>query len=675
MAGNTNGTPRVIALVGPQSSGKTTLLEGILSRCGKIDRKSSNTSRLIGDSSPEAKAREMGTEINVAAAEFMGDPYVFLDCPGSIELGQETLGALQCADATVIVTEADAERITSLAPTLKMLDDHNIPHYIFVNKVDRAIGSVRHLADAIKGVSERPIVVRQIPIRDGEEIKGYVDLAQKRAHIYLRHEESKIVDMPGEMESDAKDARYSMLETLADFDEKLMEELLEDVDPSKDDVMNDLAKDLGQDLIVPVMIGSALNENGVHRLLKAIRHEVPGLRQLNERLGITGDGTSAIAQVLKTFYLPHMGKISLVRILSGSITDADTFGGARPSGLYRLHGDKTEKISGASAGDVIGLGRMAEVKTGQTLFSGKSSGQAVTETSLLSPVYAVAITPESRNDEAKLVTSLAKLCEEDPSISYEQTRDTHEILLKGQGDVQLQIAIDRLNSKYGVHVTKRRPKVPYKETIKKSATQHSRFKKQSGGHGQFGDVVVEVKPLPAGTGFAFDQKITGGAVPKQYIPSVEAGVKDYLSSGPLGFPVVDVGVTLVDGSYHNVDSSDQAFKMAGRLAMSEAMPDCNPVLLEPIMHVKVHTPSEFTGQINAVISGRRGQILGFDTRPGWTGWDTLEANLPQSEMHDLIIELRSLSMGAATFEAEFAHLSELTGRLADQILKQQQAAE
>jgi len=675
MAGNTNGTPRVIALVGPQSSGKTTLLEGILSRCGKIDRKNANTSRLIGDSSPEAKAREMGTEINVAATEFMGDPYIFLDCPGSIELAQETLGALQCADAAVIVTEADADRITGLAPTLKLLDDHNIPHYIFVNKVDRAIGSVRHLADAIKGVSERPIVVRQIPIRDGDEIKGYVDLAQERAHIYHRHEESKIIDLPDEIESDAKDARYAMLETLADFDEKLMEELLEDVDPSKDEVMKDLAQDLGEDLIVPVLIGSALNENGVHRLLKAIRHEVPGLDKLNERLGITGDGNTAMAHVLKTFYMHHMGKISLVRLLSGSITDADTFGGTRPSGLYELQGDQTKKISKATAGDVIGLGRMDDAKTGQTLFSGKSAGDNVLDLPLLSAVYTVAVAPESRNDEAKLVTSLAKLCEEDPSLSYEQTRDTHEILLKGQGDVQLQLAIDRLNSKYGVHVTKHRPRVPYKETIKKSATQHSRFKKQSGGHGQFGDVVVEVKPLPAGTGFAFDEKITGGAVPKQYIPSVEAGVKDYLSSGPLGFPVVDVGVTLVDGSYHNVDSSDQAFKMAGRLAMSEALPDCSPVLLEPIMHVKVHTPSEFTGQINAVISGRRGQILGFDGRDGWQGWDTLEAHLPQSEMHDLIIELRSISMGAATYEAKFARLSELTGKLADQVLKQQQAAE
>ena len=675
MAGNTNGTPRVIALVGPQSSGKTTLLEGILSRCGKIDRKTSNTNRLIGDASPESKAREMGTEINVASTDFMGDPYIFLDCPGSIELAQETLGALQCADATVIVTEADADRITSLAPILKWLDDHDIPHYIFVNKVDRAIGSVRHLADAINRVSERPIVVRQIPIRDGDEIKGYVDLAQERAHIYHRHQESKIVELPDEIESDAKDARYSMLETLADFDEKLMEELLEDVDPSKDEVMKDLADDLGQDLIVPVMIGSAVNENGVHRLMKAIRHEVPGLQKLNERLGITGDGKTAMAHVLKTFYLPHMGKMSLVRLLSGTITDADIFGGTRPSGLYQLQGDQTQKISKASAGDVIGLGRLDEAKTGQTLFTGKSMGNEVIELPVLSPVYSVAVAPESRNDEAKLVTSLAKLCEEDPSISYEQTRDTHEILLKGQGDVQLQLAIDRLKSKYGVQVTKHRPKVPYKETIKKSATQHSRFKKQSGGHGQFGDVVVEVKPLPSGTGFAFDEKITGGAVPKQYIPSVEAGVKDYLSSGPLGFPVVDVGVTLVDGSYHNVDSSDQAFKMAGRLAMSQALPDCSPVLLEPIMHVKVHTPSEFTGQINAVISGRRGQILGFDARDGWQGWDTLEAHLPQSEMHDLIIELRSLSMGAATYEAEFARLSELTGKLADQVLKQQQAAE
>ena len=670
MAGN-SGIPRVIALVGPQSSGKTTLLESILCRTGALDRRSSNNTRLIGDASPEAKAREMGTEINAVSAEFMGDPYIFLDCPGSIELAQETLGALQCVDAAVIVTEADADRITSLAPTLKMLDDHNIPHYIFVNKVDKAIGSVRHLADALKGVSQRPIVVRQIPIRNGDEITGYVDLAQERAHVYSKNEESKIVDLPSELEDDIADARFAMLETLADFDEKLMEDLLEDVKPAKEAIMKDLAEDVGQDLVVPVLIGSAINENGVHRLLKAIRHEVPGLAQLADRLGLTGGGDTAIAHVLKTYYLPHMGKISLVRLLSGSITDADTLNGQRPSGLFKFEGEKTEKLTQAKAGDVIGLGRMDDAKTGDTLFSGKGAGETIADLIVLPPVYSVALTPESRNDEAKLVTSLAKVCEEDPSLSYEQTPDTHEILLKGQGDVQLQIAIDRLNSKYGVNVKKHKPKVPYKETIKKKTKQHSRFKKQSGGHGQFGDVVVEIEPLPAGTGFAFEQKITGGAVPRQYIPSVEAGVKEYLISGPLGFPVVDVGVTLVDGSYHAVDSSDQAFKMAGRLAMSEALPDCKPVLLEPIMHVKVHTPSEFTGQINAVISGRRGQILGFDARENWPGWDTLEANLPQSEMHDLIIELRSLTQGSATYEAEYAHLSELTGKLADQVLQNQ----
>ncbi len=673
MAGSSK-SPRVIALVGPQSSGKTSLLESILCQTGALERRS-GAARLIGDASPEAKSREMGTEINVASTNFMDDPYTFLDCPGSLELSQEIYGALQLSDAAIVVTESDPDKIIGMAPLLKHLKDLKIPHYVFINKVDKASGSVRDLATALETANSTPVVLRHIPVSKADEVIGYIDLASERTYVYSKQEPSKVVDLPSELESEVAEARYSMLETLADFDEQLMEQLLEDADPSKEEVYRDLTQDVANGLILPVLIGSALNENGVHRLLKTLRHEVPGVEKLHERLDVSPDG-GTLAQIIKTYHVPHTGRISLARVVRGQVKEGDTLNGERPSSLVSFFGEKTEKLSLAEAGQIVGLGRMEKTHTGDTLISGKGNSEQLPEIPVLPPVYSIALAAENRNDEVKLVTSLSKITEEDPSLSYEQTTDTHEIILRGQGEVQFQVASDRLKSKYGVNVTTRRPKVPYKETIKKPKKQHSRYKKQSGGHGQFGDVVVEIQPQPPGSGFSFTNKITGGAIPRQYIPSVETGVKEYLNRGPLGFPVVDVAVTLVDGSYHAVDSSDMAFKTAGRLAMSEALPDCRPVLLEPIMHVKVNIPSEYTGQINGLISGRRGQILGFDAREGWPGWDTVEAHMPQSELSDIIIELRSITLGAGTFTYSFDHLSELTGKLAEQVLqKHQQAAE
>ncbi len=666
---------RVIALVGPQSSGKTSLLESILVQTGTLGAKGHHGAHTFGDASPEAKAREMGTEINIARTTFMDEPYTFIDCPGANELQQDARGILNGVDAAIVVTEHDSSKIISLAPLLKYLELHKIPHYIFVNKIDRAGGSVADLADALNLVTGEAVVLRQIPIYDGENVTGYVDLASERAYVYNKEAPSEISDTPGDLKDVIEQTRYTMLETLADFDEHLMEELLEDKTPPKEEIYQDLTDDLAKDLIIPVLMGSALNDNGVHRLLKALRHEVPTVEAAVERLGVESGASETLAQVLKTFHTGHGGKLSITRIFSGQIKDGDTFNGNRVAGVFHVHGDKNEKCAVAEAGDLVGLGRLEGIATGDTLTGAKPGATELPKPEVMSPVYNLALHVTNRSDEAKLSTSLAKACDEDPSLIFDHSQETNESLLRGQGDVHIQIALQKLESKYGIKAQTERPQVPYKETIRKGTTQHSRYKKQSGGHGQFGDVVIDVKPLPAGTGFTFNQTITGGDVPKQYIPSVEAGIKEYLQVGPLGFEVVDVGVTLTDGSYHAVDSSDMAFKSAGRMAMSEAMPNCSPVLLEPIMHVHFMVPSEFTSKVNGLISGRRGQILGFDAREGWSGWDDVEAYLPHAEIQDIIIELRSMTLGSGTFTYKFDHLSELTGRLADNVLNAAKAAE
>ncbi|MBV9991741.1 MAG: elongation factor G [Alphaproteobacteria bacterium] len=668
--------PRTVALVGPYGSGKTTLLESILFASGAIQRKGAVAQKnTVGDSSAEARERQMSVEVNCATTKYLDESFTFLDCPGSIEFLQDALNVLPGIDAAVVVCEPEPAKMQMLKPYLKRLTDLHIPHFLFVNKIDKADGSLRDLLEAMREVSDTPLLVRQIPIVEGGRVTGFVDLALERAWVFKPGQPAELVDIP---DKDAEKAeRFAMLEKLADYDEHLMEELLSDVEPPRDEVVADLSRELAEGLVVPALLGSAETNNGVERLLKALRHEVPEVKAAADRLKIEA-GADTVVQVLKTYHSSHGGKLSLGRVMAGTLKDGavlHTASGAdaRVGGISALKGEAQIKLTEAHAGDTVALGRLEGVVTGDMLSTSKKvpAGPKVEH---LTPVYRLAVEAADRKDEVKLTAALAKLREEDPSLHFDQNAELQEMALEGQGEIHLKVAVEKLQSKYGLKLNTHRPRVPYKETIKKGVTQHGRHKRQSGGHGQFGDVIIEIKPLPRGSAFAFLDQIKGGVVPKQWIPSVEKGVADYLKEGPLGFPVVDVAVALIDGSYHTVDSSDAAFQTAGRIAMQEGMPNCAPVLLEPIMHVRIHVPSEATAKVNQVVSSRRGQLMGFDARDGWKGWDTVEAQMPQSEIADLIIELRSLTQGVGTFEKAFDHLAELTGKLADQVVTAKRAA-
>jgi len=662
---------RCAALVGPYTSGKTTLLEALLMQTGALHRKGSVVEgSTVGDSAPEARARQMTTEPNFAHCSYLGETWSFIDCPGSIELAQDTHSLLMGVDVAVVVASPEPERSLTLAPLFKFLDDHKIPHILFVNKMDKTSVRVRDLLESLQSVSEKPLVLRQVPIREGEEVTGFVDLVSERAWRYNLGKQSDLIEMPDQVKDREAEARQELLESLADFDDPLLEQLLEDKVPPSDEIYEQIGKDLAEDLIVPVLFGSAEQGHGITRLLKALRHETPDPSITAERLGVPEDSQLA-AGVIRTLHQSHTGKMSIARIWRGSLKDGETPGDERVSGLYRMMGGETQKIDSAGVGELVALGRMDSLTTGD-LLTEKGPRR---ETGMLwpeapKPVYSLAIRPHNRQDEVKLTASLAKLIEEDPSLVVEHNGDTNELLLRGQGDIHLKLAIDRLKNRYNVEVDGTRPQTAYKETIRKGTKQHSRFKRQTGGHGQFGDVHVEIQPLPRGEGFTFVDKVVGGSVPRQYIGAVENGAKEYLSRGPLGFPVVDVSVTLFDGQHHSVDSSDQAFKTVGRLAMAEGMPNCDPVLLEPIYEVTISVPSEFTNKVHSLVSGRRGQILGFEMQAGWKGWDALKCHLPEAELQDLIIELRSLTVGVGSFDWRFDHLQELTGKLADQVIAQ-----
>ena len=671
---------RCIALIGPYLSGKTTLLEAILARTGAVTRQGTIADKTtIGDASAEARDHGMSVALNIADVSFLGDNFTFIDCPGSIEFQHEGALALTACDAAVVVSEPDAKRVPALQVLLKQLEDRAIPHFLFLNKIDTFLTAVREIIPVLQPASTKPLVLRQIPIWENGVATGFIDLALERASVYRRHAPSEIIELPASVLDREKEARFHMLEQLADYDDELMEQLLSDAAPPKDKVFEDLAKELKEGLICPVLLGSAENGNGILRLLKALRHEVPFVTETAKRLKV--ENTKSSAYVLKSVYTPHGGKLSVARVLTGEFADGATVVGGqgadeRIAGLFSLKGEEAVKRATAKEGDTVALGRLEHIRTGETITGEKGSIVQVKGPVAPEPVLASSIGLKDRKDEVKLSAALTKLIEEDPSLALEHNKDTHQILLKGQGEMHLRVAFERLQRKYGVTVERQRRQLPYKETIRKGIEIRGRHKKQSGGHGQFGDAVLSIQPQARGAGFTFTDTITGGVVPKQYIPSVEIGVVDYLKSGPLGFPVVDIAVTLTDGSYHTVDSSDMAFRQAGRLAMSEGMPKCNPVLLEPIMLVEIAIPSDATARINGMIPQRRGQILGFDARPGWPGWDVVSAHIPESEMDDLIVELRSATSGVGTYTAKFDHLAELTGRLADQVLAQQkQAAE
>jgi elongation factor G len=678
-----NGTratgPRCIALVGPFQSGKTTLMEAILARTGAIQRQGTvEAGTTVGDGSKEARHHQMSVELSVATTTFMGETFTFLDCPGSVEFTHDMRAALPAVDAAVVVCEMDEKKVPQLQLILRELEDQKIPHFLFVNKIDKADSTIHDVLKLLQPASRLKLLLRQIPTFSGEIITGFVDLALERAFVYKEYAASEVVPLEGETLDREKTARFSMLETLADHDDELMEQLLSDIQPPADKVFDDLSKEVREGLVCPVLLGSATRTNGVLRLLKAIRHEAPDIATTAKRIGVK-TGPDCVAYVLKSLHTAHGGKMSVVRVLSGQIPDSSTFvtperDAGRVAGIFKMLGQTTEKRGPAAAGETVALGKLDHANTGDTLTLGKQAHAPLTKTAPLPPVLSLAIGAKERKDDVKLGQALHKLVEEDPSLSVVLNAEAHEVVAWGQGEMHLRVASERLADRFGVAVATRKPTVGYRETIKKGIVQRGRHKKQSGGHGQYGDVVVDIKPLPRGSGFVFTEEIKGGVVPRNYIPSVEEGVGDALKHGPLGFQVVDISVKLIDGSYHTVDSSDMAFQLAGRLAINEGLPQCQPVLLEPIYQVEIVVPSEATAKMNALMSGRRGQILGFDTREGWDGWDAVRVQMPESEIGDLIVEVRSATAGVGSYTCKFDHMAEVTGRTAEQIVAAKKAA-
>ena len=662
---------RSIALIGPAGAGKTSLAEAILHISGAVSRQGSvEAGTSVGDASPEARERGSSTEINFMQFEWMGEPFSLIDIPGSPSFADDAAMAISAVDLAIVVIDPDPARAPLAEPVLRKLERAGVPHALFVNKIEQARGSIQELLAALAPMSAAALVARQIPIRSGDRIDGFVDLALERAYHYEAGKGSQQIALADEIRADESDARFHMLEQLADHDDILLEQLLSDEQPSLQTIFADLAQETASGLIVPVLFGSAANGFGIRRLLKMLRHDTPSPSQTAERLGIDG----AAAQVLKISHAATVGRLAIARLFGGKLTDGaelqDSTGQAlRAGGLFALQGNATAKIPTADPGAVLGIAKVDTAKAGDLIgISARPNGPALLADRPAANC-AIAIAAKDHKDEVRLSTALNRLAEEDHALHWSQDEASRETLLHGVSDEHLNVALARLKRRYGVAVSAQPPTIAYRESIRKAVTQRGRHKKQSGGHGQFGDVVLDVRPLERGEGIRFEERITGGAIPKQWIPAVEKGVQDALGKGPLGFLVVDVAATLVDGSFHSVDSSELAFRTAGRIAMSEALAAASPYLLEPVSHVTIMTPGSASSRITSAVASRRGQMLRMTSREGWSAWDVIEVLLPEAGLQGLEAEIRSMSQGMASFEAHFDHLAEVAPKLASSIVQ------
>jgi elongation factor G len=657
-ADQTTGTrhrPRAVALVGPFGTGKTTLFEALMAAAGTPLRRPGET-----------RTRQTTTEMRLAHATYLGDAWSILDCPGSVEFAFEARAALAVADLAIVVAEPVPARALALGPICRLLEDEGIPFLVFINRIDTLAVPLKECLEALQAQVGRPLVLRQVPIREGETVTGYVDLASERAYRYRPGEASELIQIPSASATAEHEAHEALVEALADHDDTLLEKVLEGVAPSPAEIYERLQKDSAAGAIAGVLLGAADRNHGIQRLWKALRHDTPEPDETAARLAIDADGPPLL-QVFKTSYAGHAGKLSYARIWRGTVRDGATLEAGRIGGILRFPGNEAQKVAEAGPGDLVALGRLDQVPTGATLGGG---GENLPFPTPPPSVYSLAIATADRKDDVKLSGALQKLLEEDPSLSLAHEPDTGETVLAGQGELHLHAAVERLSRAYGLRLTTAKPQIHFKETIRKAVHQHSRLKRQTGGHGQFADVKLEIAPRAPGEGFQFVDRVVGGAVPRQYIPAVAEAAEDATKKGPFGYPVVDVAVTLVDGTFHSVDSSDMAFKTATRMGMSEGLAKADPVLLEPIDKVTVSAPNSYTASVQRVLSGRRGRILGYHEKAGWSGWDETEALVPEAELHDLIIELRSQTMGLGTFTKTFDHLAEAHARLAERLARE-----
>ena len=651
---------RNIAFVGSHHAGKTTLVESILAHCGAIGRRGTVTEgTATTDYEPECIAHAQSTCVGFAHAMCDDVDITIVDCPGFVDFMEEAKLAVSGVDAVVVVLEADPTRIPHTKSLIDFIESRKLPHLFVINKLDRPGTDWNGTLAALQETYGRHVVAEQWPVGASEQFKGFVDLAEMKAYTYEGTEQKPAGEIPSSVAAEADAARSQLLEALSDFDEHLMEELLEGVEPPLEEIEKDLCEECSHDQIIPVLAAAGLPGYGTAALVHAIAKWFPS-PEIAAQVDAEGRPVEAkadgpvVAHVIKTFIHPQSGKLSIVRVLTGTLKADATLTNiskgsekVRSAGLFRLQGKKQEPITQAGPGSIVAVARLETVRTGDTLTSDNHK-VLLPHVQMSEPMFAIAIRPKERLDEAKISQMLTRILDEDPSLRLSRAEFTNELQLLGNGEQHVTTAIERLSRKYNVAIEMHPPAVPYQETITAGTEVHSRYKHQTGGHGQFGDVWLKIEPRERGHGFTFEEKIVGGVVPRQFFPAVEKGVREALLKGPNGYPITDLHVTLFDGSYHSVDSSEQSFKTAAAMGMRDGLPKCNPVVLEPIVRVQTRVPTHYTSAVIQQLTGKRGQILGMNPSEQ-PGVDIVEADVPQVELARYITELRTATQGLGSF--------------------------
>lgn len=627
---------RSFAVIGPSQSGKSTLVEGLAALDGRKPR----SLTLMGGA-------------RITEFEFMGDPWSVLDVPGGQDSFSATGPVLAACDAAVLCVSAEADAAVLSAPYLRLLEESGIPTFLFINRIDAATDRIADIVAALQPYCAHTIVLRQVPMRAGDEIVGAIDLISERAWRYQEGERSLLVELPDDMLPREEEARSSLLETLADFDDALLEQIIEDQNPDQGEVYKIATRAVQDHEFVPALLGSAVRGNGILRLMKSLRHEVPGCDALCERMDLSGD-TTAISCLAD--HQKHLGKTVLIRNVGKPVAPGCRLGGGTVSGLNEI--DARTAMTALATGtfaltiksDHLAVGYVCTPEEARPLPEW-SEGRP--------PAIRRLIEPKNERDEGKLSSILGRLAEIDIGLKLFQDEMTGLLDVGFQGPQHLKRVTEKLLDVFGIEVDCVEVPTAYRETIRKKIEQHYRHRKQSGGAGQFADVLIDVAKRPNGSGFEFSDVVKGGTVPRNYIPAVEAGARDALAQGPAGHPVVDVAVILKDGKTHAVDSSDFAFRTAGRSAVNHALAEAGTIVLQPILNVRVHVPSVFTGELVQAASGLKGQVAGFNAHPSAAGWDIFNLSLPMASKEALARALSSATRGTAWFTSELAHYDEL----------------
>ena len=669
---------RNVALISHGGAGKTSLAEAMLFDAGAITRLGTveaGTTTLDWD--PDEHRRTQSINLAIASLEHDGARITIVDTPGYADFQADVVEALAAVDAAIVVIDASAGVEVGTEEVWRLAEERGLPRMIFINKMDRENANYDATLDALKARFGAKIAPVYLPIGSADSFRGYVDVIEEHANVY-EGGKPKEVPIPPELEGIEHTRRDALVEAAAEASDELMMKYLDGEPFTDEEIEAAVHKGTREGSVVPVFVGSATQNIGVRELLSMIVKHIPSPAEVGTRR--TADGKEIapdpegpfVAHVFKATADPFVGRLTYFRVISGALSGQGHVYNAtrreeeRIGNLLSVHGKDTEALTKVGPGDIAAVAKLTSTHAGDTLVADKTGAIALAPLTFPAPSLQVAIEPESKADLDKLGQALHRLEEEEPSVRIHREEGTGETILTAMGDAHVDVIVDRLKRKFGASVRTATPRVPYRETIRQPARIDNKYKRQTGGHGQYGHVVIEFAPAEMGTGFQFGDKIVGGVVPKQYIPAVEKGLREAMAEGVLaGYPVVDLQATLVDGSYHTVDSSEMAFKVAASQALKKAFDAASPALLEPILEVDIVVPDEYMGDVMGQITSKRGHVLGMDSVEGM---QHLKAQVPQAEMFHYATELRSITQGRGRFSWKLDHYAEVPHTIADKVV-------